>query len=63
MNKYELGYEDEFIGIYYGNTEEEALASYREDKVNASLRGIEVELDTPVRERIGSKMIIRKVEY
>ena len=34
MKKFEVGYEGEFIGIYYGDTEAEAIKECRQDISN-----------------------------
>ena len=51
MHRYEVGYEDEMIGVYYAETEQEAKDLCREDILAGKLAFGFVP-DTPVRERL-----------
>lgn len=62
MNKYEVGYiaDDSPMGIYYGETEEEAIQECRDDICSAKLRGYNEVLSA--RERMKG-MVAYKVDY
>lgn len=59
MNKYEVGYENEFIGIYYGQTDLDAIQECRDDMASVFN---DFTPDTPVRERLNG-LFARKVNY
>lgn len=59
MNKYEVGYDDEMIGIYYAESAEEAREECCDDMASVFN---DFKPDTPARERING-LIARKVDY
>lgn len=62
INKYEVGYiaDDSPIGVYYGETEEEAIQECKDDMCNGKLHGYVSHLSA--RERLQG-MVAYKVGY
>lgn len=58
MNKYEVGFDDEFIGVYYSDTKEDAIFQCRKDMQKA---GIWTTIHS--RNSIGQNWIVNKVNY
>ena len=57
-NKYEVGFNDEFIGVYYADSELEAIKLCKSEMFQAKF-----EPDTPKKERHDFGMIANLVEY
>ena len=58
MNKFEVGYEDEMIGIYYGDDELEAIQNCKRDIKQNNFKP-----DTPIKERMLKGMIANRIDY
>ncbi|HQJ57173.1 MAG TPA: hypothetical protein PLH46_05980 [Caldisericia bacterium] len=58
MNRYEVGYEDEMIGIYYGKDELEAIQNCKKDIKQSNFIP-----DTPFKNRVLKGMIANKIDY
>lgn len=62
INKYEVGYEDEIIGVYYAESEEEAKQLCRDDMRSIMAMECKFKPTTSARDRMKG-MVVRKVAY
>ena len=60
MNKYEVGYEDELIGVYYAENEEEAKQLCKDDMCSIMAREINWKPETSTRDRLHKGLIVNK---
>lgn len=58
MNRYEVGYEDEMIGIYYGKDELESIQNCKKD-----IKENNFKLDTPIKNILLKGMIANRIYY
>lgn len=58
MNRYEVGYEDEMIGIYFGNDKLEAIKNCKKDMKETNFKP-----DTPLKVRLLQGMIANEIDY
>lgn len=63
MNKYEVGYEDELIGVYYAENEEEAKQLCKDDMCSILAKEINWKPETSSRDRLYKGLIINEVNY
>lgn len=63
IEKFEVGYEDEMIGVYYDETEDGAINQCRNDMGTCQIRyGFKFTPDTPPKARING-LFARQVHY
>lgn len=53
MKKFEVGYVDEMIGVYSGDTKEEAIQACREDILASNFKP-----DTPAKDRLNQLIAV-----
>jgi hypothetical protein len=64
VKKFEVGYEDEMIGIYYSETEDGAIKQCREDMGASEVRyGVKFQSNTAKDKRLYPGLFARQVDY